>query len=151
MTTKEREKEQEKIGQQSKRMETAKDDKNFRATTNHLKKPHDLEKQGGVTRNKAICGTSSPTDKSSDVRPWDLTLETGAESAARHIESDPTPSERKEPQPREEQEELHTEPLEFLAVSLFWNLEILVILLVRAIYRQIVEIENQDRQERRAR
>ena len=53
-----------------------------------------------------------PRDKSSDVRPWDLTLETDAESAARHIESDPTPSERKEPQPREEQEELHAEPLE---------------------------------------
>ena len=40
---------------------------------------------------------------------------------------------------------------EFLAVSLFWNLVILVILLVRATYRQIVDIEEQDRQERRAR
>ena len=65
-------------------METAKDKKNPHATPRHLKKPHVLEKQGGVTRNKAICGTSAPTDKSSDVRPWDLTLETGAESAARH-------------------------------------------------------------------
>ena len=65
-------------------METAKEDNDPHATTKHLEKPGDLEKQGGVTRNKVCCGTSAPTDKSSDVRPWDLTLETGAESAARH-------------------------------------------------------------------
>ena len=55
-----REKEHEVIGQHSKRMDTAKDNKDPHAKTKHLKKPGDPEKQGGVTRNKAICGTSAP-------------------------------------------------------------------------------------------
>ena len=46
------------------------------------------------------------------MRPWDLTLETDAESAARPSSPDPNLSERQGPQPREEQEGLHVEPLE---------------------------------------
>ena len=152
---KQREKEQEEIGQQSKRMKTAKDDKNSSATT----KPHHLEKQGGVTRNKAICGVSAPTDISSDVRPWELTL--------KPTRSQQTDTESLIPLPQRgrsrsrgmsrktymwnDRQGNHWRLDEFLAVSLFWNLVILVLILVRAIYRQIIEIEEQDRQERRAR
>ena len=59
-----REKEHEEIGQHSKHMDTDKDGKDSHAKTKHLKKPDDPEKQGSVTRDKVICGTASPTDKS---------------------------------------------------------------------------------------
>ena len=106
-----REKEHEEISQHSQHMDTDKDGKDSHAKTKHLKKPDDPEKQGSLTRDKVICGTAAPTDKSLDMRPWDLTLETDAESAARPSSPDPNLSERQGPQPREEQEGLHVEPV----------------------------------------
>ena len=94
----------------------------------------------------------SPWDKALDKEPCDLILETPVGSPAQLRSPGLRTPESQRPQygvvlPSEDQEKkvetFHVE--EFLLVARGWNLWILLILLVRSIYRHLQEIEEKEK------
>ena len=75
-------------------------------------KEDDPDTDDSVTRNKVVGVTDAIPDKSPVENPWELTLETEAESATQPSGPAPSTAERKQTQPEEERKELHVGSVE---------------------------------------